>query len=326
MRTTFPLAVTLASWPCFVGACMDSGEPGRLVPATVRQDPDLPSLQLEQTEVHLETFGDPDDPVIVVLHGGPGNDYRYLLRLVEDHEGSSLADDHFWVFWDQRGSGLSQRHPRSELTLAAYLRDLEEVVDAFAPDRPVVLFGHSWGGQYAGMYMNAHPDRIAGAILAEPGRLRWDIEELEDDFDFDYFAEHLGDLLWARQFVSMRDHASADYVTSLLLLEDTNARIEDPSPNWRVGAAVLLELYLERIEGSKFDWTERLGEIEPEILFITGGKSIDLGTEFQRKQLPLFERARIEEIPDAGHTDVVWSKAELTVPVVRDYLEGLELR
>lgn len=305
--------------------CLDPAEPGNLVPATVLDDPELPALELADTRVHLETFGDPDDPVIVVLHGGPGNDYRYLLRLIEPVEGESLADDYFWVFWDQRGAGLSERHGLEALTLDAYLSDLEQVVDHFAADRQVVLLGHSWGGQYAGMYMNAHPERIAGAVLAEPGRLRWDIPELAADFDFDYFAEHLGDLLWARQFVSMQDHARADYVTSLLLLEDTNARLEEPSPNWRVGAAVLLELYLEQIEGTRFDWTPRLGEVEAEVLFITGALSVDLGTEFQGQQTPLFADARIVEIADAGHTDIVWARAEATVPVVRDYLEGLEL-
>lgn len=311
---------------CFaMGGCLDPDEPGNLVPATVREDPTLPALQLSSTEVHLETFGDPADPVVVMLHGGPGNDYRYMLRLLEPVEGWSLADEHFVVFWDQRGAGLSQRHDLDALTLEAYLQDLEEVVDTFAADRSVVLFGHSWGGQYAAMYMNAHPDRVAGAVLAEPGRFRWDVEELGDDFDFDYFAEHLGDLLWAREFVSMQTHARADYVTSLLLLEDTNGRVEDPSPNWRVGAAVLLELYLEGIEGTRFDWTPGLAEVEPEILFVTGALSYDLGSEFQRRQLSFFPRARIVEIPEAGHTDVVWSKADVTTPILRDYLAQLEL-
>ena len=305
-------------------ACLDPTEPGALVPATVDEDPELPALQLSQTAVHLETFGDPDDPVVIVLHGGPGNDYRYMLRLVETHAGRSLADDHLWVFWDQRGAGLSRRHPLDELSLDAYLRDLEDIVEAFSPDRPVILFGHSWGGQYAAMYMNAHPEAVAGAILAEPGRLRWDIEEHGQDFDFDYFAEHLGDLLWTRQIVSMREHARADYVASLLLLEDTNDRVEEPSPNWRVGAAVLIQLYLDEIEATAFDWTPRLAEVDAPVLFLAGDRDGNLGAAFQREQLGLFRDATLVELPDAGHTDIVYADVEATIPIVRAYLDELE--
>ncbi len=242
-RAITPLSAALLL-PFLMGACMDPSEPGLLVPPTVSEDPSLPAIALDNTQVHLETFGDPASPVIGVLHGGPGNDYRYMLRLTEPLGGPSLSESFFWVFWDQRGAGLSQRHDPEELTLAAYLGDLEEVVDTFAAERRVVLVGHSWGGQYAAMYMDAHPERIAGAVLAEPGRLRWDITELGEDFDFDYFAEHLSDYLWGRQFISMSDHARADYVTSLLMVEETTDRQEEPSPNWRVGAAVLFHLYL----------------------------------------------------------------------------------
>ncbi len=303
-----------------MSGCLDPAEPGNLVPATVDEDDDVPSLSLRETVVHLETFGDPANPPLIMLHGGPGNDYRYLLRMVEPRWGPSLADEYFVVFWDQRGAGLSRRHEPSELTLDAYLSDLEAVVDAFAPGRPVYLFGHSWGGQYAAMYMDAHPERVSGAVLAEPGRLRWDLEEGGADFDFDPLAEHIGDLLWARQFVSMHDHARADYVTSLLLLEETNARVEDPSPNWRVGAAVLLSLYLEEIERVHFDWTANLGAVQGPVLFLTGDQPSDLGTAFQEMQLGFFRDATLHEIEDAGHSDIVWSKAEQTIPVVLEVL------
>jgi len=321
MRTTPTLA--LVAMLTLLPACMDPGATDRLVPATVIEDDTLPSLQLSDTLVHLETFGDPEDPVVIVLHGGPGDDYRYMLRLLEPLGGPSIADDHFVVLWDQRGTGLSERHDAEDLTLATYLRDLEEVIDAFASDRRVILLGHSWGGQYAAMYMNAHPERVAGVILGEPGRLRWDLEELEDDFSFDYTAEHLGDLLWVRQLFSMGDHARADYVVSTMLLEQTNGRIEEPSPAWRVGALVIFTLYLEQLETTRWDFTARLREVEPEVLFIAGELSVGLGAEFQQRQQQLFSRSRLVVIEDAGHSDIVYSRAEATVPVIREYLAKL---
>ena len=58
-------------------------EPGNLVPRTVDQDSSLPSIKVNGAQLHSEAFGNPNDPMIVVLHGGPGIDYRHLLNCKE---------------------------------------------------------------------------------------------------------------------------------------------------------------------------------------------------------------------------------------------------
>src|SRR5688500_337754 len=81
-------------------------EPGNLVPKTVDQDLSLPSINVNGAMLHSEAFGHPDSTIVVVIHGGPGSDYRDLLI------SKSLADEGYRVvFYDQRGSGLSQRFP-----------------------------------------------------------------------------------------------------------------------------------------------------------------------------------------------------------------------
>ena len=54
-------------------------EPGLLVPRTVDEDLELPSITLNGTMLHAEAYGNPEDPMIVAIHGGPGGDYRSLL-------------------------------------------------------------------------------------------------------------------------------------------------------------------------------------------------------------------------------------------------------
>jgi len=64
-----------------LGACLDPGE-SQLVPATVAADPELPRFELGDGRLaHLQTFGDPNNPVVIVLHGGPGGDHRDYLHL-----------------------------------------------------------------------------------------------------------------------------------------------------------------------------------------------------------------------------------------------------
>jgi len=107
--------------------------------ATVLDDASLPQIEINGVRLHAETYGDPSNPVIIVLHGGPGGDYRSQLGA------KSLADTNFVVFYDQRGAGLSERVPAEELTVRAYMAELDAVIEKYSPDRPVTLLGHSWG-------------------------------------------------------------------------------------------------------------------------------------------------------------------------------------
>src|SRR5687768_10179707 len=150
-----PLALfALAATGCEV---MAPGDPGNLVPRTVAEDPTLPAIDMNGSRFHLETRGNPANPAIVFLHGGPGDDYRSLLRLVDRVNGYSLADEYFVVLWDQRGTGLSQRVNGGELTISKYVDDLDSLINRFSPGRPVIFVGHSWGAMYATAFINERP-------------------------------------------------------------------------------------------------------------------------------------------------------------------------
>lgn len=308
-------------------SCLDASEPGNLVRKTVTQDSSLPSLEINDTKLHLETFGDPNNPTIIFLHGGPGNDYFYMTKLIEEYHGYSLADDYFLVLWDQRGSGLSQRHSNpSLLTLDVFLEDLELLVEQFAYDRQFIFLGHSWGGMYAAMYMNKHPQRVAGAILLESGEFSTELGEGLDDVDMNFFSEWLNDWMWGRQMINLGDHERADYYLAIAKSDERQQqRNDDPSPDLRPGAAVMIYLYLDEISNNRFDFTENLHLVEPEILFIAGGDTEDLGADFQEKQRVYFQHSRLEIIPNAGHNDLTWGAAEQSLELIRSYLESLDL-
>ncbi|GAA0613741.1 hypothetical protein GCM10009547_14540 [Sporichthya brevicatena] len=81
------------------------------------------------------------------------------------------------VFYDQRAHGRSGRGAPEHATIEQLADDLHSVLQAVAPNGPVVLVGHSLGGMVVMGYADAHPklfgDRIVGvALLAtSPGRL-----------------------------------------------------------------------------------------------------------------------------------------------------------
>jgi len=307
---------------------LDPDTPGALVPPTVAEDASLPAIEMNGSRFHLETFGDPGRPVVVFLHGGPGGDYRSLLRLAERSDGYSLADEYFLVFWDQRGAGLSMRHDEGTITVDVYTEDVGALVDRFSPARPVILIGESWGGMLATEYINTHGARVRGAVLIEPGPLDGPTyERLEPDlFDLNLGAEWLNDYAWSSQFLSPDDHARMDYQLLLGFQEaqpKSHVRIDpDPAPLWRIGAVAIRDLTEDGQDAHGsfvYDFTTNLSQYTTPVLFITGSRSEVLGEPLQREQISLYPSASLAVVPGAGH-DVAWTHTPEVLAHVRAYL------
>ncbi len=131
-------------------------------PPTLAMDPQLPFIELEEYRFHVRIYGNEHVASIIVLHGGPGADFRYLLPL------KRLAKHYRVIFYDQRGTGLSPRCASKKLHLAQYLKDLDAFIEHFKQFGPVSLLGHSWGGHLALQYAAHYPHKINRLLLAEP--------------------------------------------------------------------------------------------------------------------------------------------------------------
>jgi len=97
----------------------------------------------------------------------------------------AFSADYSLVRMDQRAGGLSDRNP-PDISLDAWVRDLEAVVDAAALDR-FALFGHSQGAAIAIAFAHRHPERVSHLVLFGAYARGWQhrglspaqIEELE---------------------------------------------------------------------------------------------------------------------------------------------------
>lgn len=116
------------------------------------------------TPLHVEVDECDDSPLTVVFcHGYALNlDCWHFQR--EHYRGRVRA-----VYYDQRSHGRSGRSPIGNATIDQLGRDLLSVLDAVAPDGPVVVVGHSMGGMTIVALADEHPelfgDRIVGAAL-----------------------------------------------------------------------------------------------------------------------------------------------------------------
>lgn len=301
-------------------------EPGNLVPKTVTEDLNLPSIAVNGTVLHSESYGNPNHPMVLFLHGGPGADYRNALQIKQ------LADDgYFVVFYDQRGSGLSKRHDKSTYSILLMIEDVRAVIEHYksSPNQKVFLFGHSWGAMLAAGYINSHPDDIDGAILAEAGGLNKELweEYSRNSRKVKLFSEVTSDILYYDQFLTGKEneHEILDYklgiASSFTYAKDNDEGIEGPSPFWRNGAVVLNAL-TDIAEDDGFDFTTHLNNYTTNVLFLYGENNRSHGLGFSKKEAAFFPNHEIVQIDDTGH-EMIYFKWNSVYRVILNYLNSL---
>jgi pimeloyl-ACP methyl ester carboxylesterase len=114
------------------------------------------------TELHVELYGPPDAPPIVLTHGWGADATEWY------YEKKRLAGRFRLITWDLAGLGLSKKPDDNDFSLEKMARDLDAVLE-LAGGRPAVLLGHSIGGMilltYCRLFPAALATRVAGLVL-----------------------------------------------------------------------------------------------------------------------------------------------------------------
>jgi proline iminopeptidase len=300
-------------------------EPGNLVPKTVTEDASLPAITINGTRLHAETFGNPNDPIVVMLHGGPGGDYRSMLNV------RALANDgYFLIFYDQRGSGLSQRQDKRSYTLQLMLDDLSSVISHYrkSPTQKIFLLGHSWGAMLATAYINSYPTAINGVILAEPGGFTWDETKdyLNRTRNLSAFNEHSNDGFYPDQVLTGKEneHEVLDYKMAIASAVDNregnalgNA---GASPFWRFGAATQSALF-DIASKDGFDWTTNLSHYTTKVLFCYSELNKAYGVAHAQLLSSAYPHVQLEKIPGTGH-DILYFGWNNFYPLAKNYFNA----
>jgi proline iminopeptidase len=308
------------------------------VPETTAMNKNLPSLEFDGYLFHSEAFGLTNEQTIIILHGGPGNDYRSLLPL------EALSDNYQVVFYDQRGTGLSPRVEDEEITLDIYLNDLDHFVEYYGKGNKVALLGHSWGAMLATAYTGLYPDKVDKLVLVEPGFLTPEMASIymektnrmqPEKITFEFIA-HVITVFFESLHINGPDtEARRDFFMSGLSLgkeleghplagyfkdgKMSNGSLEF----WRAGAMVPSIFFRDAMDEDGNFTISFINGIESynnKVLFLAGEFNIIIGEEHQRKQMKYFPNSEIAVIADAGHT-MIGEKPRETVRVIREYLK-----
>ncbi len=301
------------------------------VAETVAQDPSIPHITIKGVIYHAETFGDPEDPVVITIHGGPGGDYRSLLSLQD------LSDEYYVVFYDQRGTGLSPRVDPSQITLESSISDLDSIIDYYGGGRKVNLVGHSWGAMLASAYIGRYPHKVDHVVLAEPGFLNTEFaEEFLDAtrirMSFPILRHLLKTKREARRIDGPDKYASDDFYAYQINMyqgddhPQAGYRCEGVKPSedlhWRNGAAAAESITAGAVDEKgnvDINLVDGVENFDNTILFMSGACQTIIGVDWQKRQMKLFNHATLVTIPDAGH-EMFYENPEASVMAVRTYL------
>ena len=339
-----PLLVVLAS--C---GLKDMDDPGNLVPKTVAEDPNLPSIAVNGTTLHAETFGDINNPILILSHGGPGSDYRALIsefgeknasRYPDERTGTNsgltrLQDEFFLVFYDQRGAGLSTRYDKGVMDFEMYVADMDAVIDYYIEkketetgvlDTQVNLFGWSYGGLLSTGYINVHPEKVKDVILFEPGPFTKDA--------LDYFIENSSNVFdaigedWLEEFLLSKDHITsdsherADFAIAIGASRAQPELHEHPdTPFWRIGAFLRGD-NLNLFESDNYNIASNIKtSFSGRMLYVNGSLETDEYPDYSDMQRQHYLLSEYVEIENTGHSGPWEKSAELSM-LIRDFLNN----
>lgn len=138
--------------------------PGRDEPKPIRSQTSQRITRPDGSEIHVEFYGSPDAPPLILTHGlGPNSTVWYYAK-------KHLSDRFRVIVWDLPGLGKSKKPQNKDYSIEKYARDLEVVI-SLAGSQPVILLGHSMGGMILLTFSRLFPEqlkrRVAGLILVD---------------------------------------------------------------------------------------------------------------------------------------------------------------
>ncbi len=122
-----------------------------------------PVRSFDGTQLAVRAAGDPSAPLLLFVHGFSLDMTTWREQWVD------LSADHRCVLMDLRGHGTSEQPADGDLSVRSMGRDIAAVLEAVAPDRRVVIVGHSMGAIATLAMAEVRPDvmatSVAGVVL-----------------------------------------------------------------------------------------------------------------------------------------------------------------
>ena len=266
----------------------------------------MPSLRLNDTELHYEVYGD-GPPFLFMSQTATAGAIWKPFQVPE------FSRDHRVIIYDQRGTGRSAT--RSTDFSTRRLAEDAAALLTYLGAAGAIVCGHSNGGRVAQLLTLDHPDKVKRLILASSGGahrtrgipIKMCVELVEKGYER-YVRDHSIEVGFTKEFVKAHPGKVEEFMAVLLA---------DLPP---------LEVFLGHVVGrQEYDATPRLNEIRAPTLVMVG-EDEDHGSshgithkEFAESLARAIAGAELAVIPGQGHYYPL-AAPEITQRIIRDFL------
>lgn len=122
------------------------------------------NMEYEGRNFHYVTFGNPQNPTLVFIHGSPGGGWELWGDYIKDKE---LGANFYMVIVDRWGFGRSD-FGYAELSLEKQAAPIAAVIKKEAKDGKAVVVGHSYGGPVEFRLAIDYPETVRSLIALAP--------------------------------------------------------------------------------------------------------------------------------------------------------------
>lgn len=203
------VAIIIVLGVCFIVFFANSLE--RLEPLTDIDGKVIPNAIAERNEIEIggvrQVFfirsENPNNPVILFLHAGPGNpELPFIIR----RESEERLEKHFTVcYWEQRGAGASYSDSinPTTMTVERIVEDASEMTlylqKRFKQEK-IYLMGHSWGTYLGVKTIEKYPtDYLAYFGIGQVSN-QWESELLA----YDYMLKHAKEINDEKSIIKLK--------------------------------------------------------------------------------------------------------------------------
>lgn len=261
---------------------------------------------------------------LLLLHGGPGIPSSYLKPLEQ------LADERPVIFYDQLGSGKSDRpHDSALWRTERFVEELAQVRKALGINK-VHILGHSWGTMLAVDYMLTNPSGVKSVILASPclSISKW----MEDANKYRAaLPEETQEILDRHEKAGTMD--SEEYLNATMEFYKRHLCRLDPWPSELQNSfsemneevyGTMWGLNEFNVTGNlkEYDRTGRLNEISVPTLF-TAGRYDEATPEATALYQSFVPKSSIRIFENSAHL-AMYEETDKYIKVIRDFLRSVE--
>ena len=253
----------------------------------------MPYTKIENSNIYYKIYG--QGYPLLIIHGGPGADHKYMLSL------KKLSEHYRLIYIDLRGNGKSKISNYNTLNFKYFTSDIENLRNHLSINKWAVL-GHSFGGMVAQEYGVRYPNNLTHLILIDTGCnsriVQEDATQILKNWGYDKNS-----VIWANRYFNGK---LAPYQIPYALIKfgkayyyKMNLLIFIRSLKGKHNLKTFLKWFGSNFKG--WDISEKIKNIHAPTLIIAGKYDFQFPPEHQKFLAVKIKNSTLKLINNAGH-------------------------